>query len=102
MGTRCKGFKCFKSSYFVSDKYETLYPYTANAQNEGGTNLLTARQLEEGQYDVDKISAPPVDSVTTVDILRSLHAEQVILKLDVEGFECQVTKVLRTTSLLLT
>ena len=54
---------------------------------------MTARQLEEGQYDVDKISAPPVDSVTTVDILRSLHTEQVILKLDVEGFECQVTKV---------
>ena len=38
-----------------------------------------------------------MDSVTTVDILRSLHTQQVILKLDVEGFECQVTKVSHKT-----
>ena len=37
------------------------------------------------------IAAPPVHSVTLEDILKSLEADQVIMKIDVEGSECQVS-----------
>ena len=36
------------------------------------------------------VSAPPVGSITTEDILRGLNTDQVILKIDVEGAECKV------------
>ena len=36
------------------------------------------------------LSAPPVESVQTDDILKSLGVDQVVMKIDVEGSECKV------------
>ena len=54
---------------------------------------MTEEQLEIGGYSKEKISAPPVNSVKMVDILKTLDEKEVILKLDVEGFECQVISI---------
>ena len=61
-------------------------------------HLFSAEQLIQLTYSgyVDGftahgvLSAPPVDSVTTDDILKSLGVDQVVMKMDVEGSECKV------------
>ena len=75
---------------FISNHHETLYPMTLNEKNQGGTNLLTKDQMESGNYDKSKISAPPVDTVTTLEILKWINTKQIIMKIDIEGFECKV------------
>ena len=56
-------FSCFRQSLVLSstldnvdliynglsDKYETLYPYTKETRNEGGTKLLTKEELGNKQ-----------------------------------------------------
>ena len=76
--------------FCFSDHHETLYPMTLNEKNEGGTNLLTKNLMENGNYDKSKISAPPVDTVTTLEILKWINTKQIIMKIDIEGFECKV------------
>ena len=67
-----------------------MYP-----NNAGATRLLTKEQLDSGEFDSEKVSAPPVNSVTTVDIFKTVRSEVVVLKVDIEGFECLVCRRFR-------
>ena len=75
-----------------SDHYETLYPYTGDPTNAGATRLLTKEQVDSDMFDARRVSAPPVNSVTTVDIFKTVRSEVVVLKVDIEGFECLVCR----------
>jgi len=70
----------------VSDEYETLYPHAPDGSNEGGTHMLTKEQVEQENI-VTQI--PPLNSVLLEDVLNYIHTEVVILKIDVESYECK-------------
>jgi len=70
----------------VSDRVETLYPVTDNADNQGGTRLVPAHLLGQGTTAV----GPAVSTTTLHDVLKYVNSGTVIVKMDVEGFECKV------------
>ena len=93
-----------------SDEYETLYPHAPDGSNEGGTHMLTKEQVEQENIVtqiVSKVSRirkillialncslvqPPLNSVLLEDVLNYIHTEVVILKIDVESYECKVQR----------
>jgi len=78
--------KSIMSFSVPSDEYETLYPHAPDGSNEGGTHMLTKEQVEQENI-VTQI--PPLNSVLLEDVLNYIHTEVVILKIDVESYECK-------------
>jgi len=70
----------------VSDEFIRLYPFNGDPTNEGGMNFVTKEKAET--LDADKIGEP-VDSTTFEDILSTIGSGPVILKIDIEGYECK-------------
>lgn len=70
----------------VSDKVDTMYPVTDNKDNQGGTRLVPASLLSQDA----KIAGLAVNTTTMLDVLKFVNSNTVIIKMDVEGFECKV------------
>ena len=98
-------------SYSVpSDEYETLYPHAPDGSNEGGTHMLTKEQVQQENIVTQIVSKvpkvrkillialncslvqPPLNSVLLEDVLNYIHTKVVILKIDVESYECKVQR----------
>ena len=56
----------------------------------GATFLVTKEDLDSGKYMWKEVIGAPVVSVTTKDIFDIIGSEVVIIKIDVEGYECKV------------
>jgi len=72
----------------ISDIVEILYPVTNNTANQGGTRLIPSHLLNPGLK--KSISGDPVVSTTLHHLVEFSKAEEIIIKLDIEGFECKV------------
>jgi len=70
----------------VSNEKVTLYPMIPDPSNEGAVHMYTEQRLQAENL---KATLPPVDSITMAEILATIKAEQVILKIDIEGYECK-------------
>lgn len=71
----------------VSDKKEALFPVNdAGGSNPGATRLVPVQLFTGGAT----IVGPPVTSTTLLDLLNFINTKTVIVKLDVEGYECKV------------
>merc|ERR1739838_1010533 len=70
----------------VSDTVETLFPVNDDVSNPGGTRLVPRRLITQNL----KVVGPPVNTTTLLDILSFINTDTVIVKIDVEGFECKV------------
>jgi len=70
----------------VSNVHETLYPVLDDPTNEGGTRLMSLQELKKQNL---KASGPPLQSVTLMDILKSIPDDTIIIKIDIEGYECK-------------
>jgi len=71
----------------VSDEFIRLYPWNREPINEGAMMFVTEDEVKS--YPAEQIGEP-VDSTTFEDILRLIGSGPVILKIDVEGYECKV------------
>jgi len=71
----------------VSDKVDTMFPVTDNKDNQGGTRLVPASLISK---DSNKIAGLAVNTTTLLDVLKFINSNTVIVKMDVEGFECKV------------
>jgi len=77
-----------------------LYPYLSqgyrDAKQAGATYLTSKESLDSGEKDWNLVIAPAVKSITTEMLLADIEEETVILKIDVEGYECKALgKILR-------
>merc|ERR1712013_921558 len=73
----------------VSDKHDTVYPVIFNAdplKNPG--SLRVAPETEVLTLDTKPLG-PGVESVTLPDILETISARSVIIKMDIQGQECK-------------
>jgi len=70
-----------------------LYPYLSQeyrkAQQAAATYLTTKESLDSGEKDWKLVVAPKVVSVTTEMLLADIKEDTVILKIDIEGYECK-------------
>ena len=63
-----------------------MYPVTDNKENQGGTRLVSGDAINSDT----RVTGPAVTTTTLSNVLKFTKANSVILKLDVEGFECKV------------
>jgi len=70
----------------ISDEFIRLYPWNHNPENEGALNFLTK---EEAAKKPAPSIGEPVDSATLEQIISYIGAENLTLKVDVEGYECK-------------
>jgi len=70
-----------------------LYPYLEQEHRDikqaGRTYLVSKDMLDSKEKDWNLIVAPAVTSVTTRMILKEIEAPTVIIKIDIEGYECK-------------
>lgn len=70
-----------------------LYPYLEQTHRDrnmaGATYLVTKEDLDSGKKDWNMVVAPKVISVTTEMLLADIQADTVIIKIDIEGYECK-------------
>merc|ERR1719188_2292781 len=76
--------------YVFSDKIEVLFPVNIQKINPGGTKLVPASLLTPSLN--KSISGNPVVSTTLHQLIKFANSNQLILKLDIEGFECKVLR----------
>ena len=75
------------TDFSFSDKRGILYPYTPDPSNPGDTRMLREDELKTVGGEKKKEGVP---AVLLQDILSSISSNTVILKLDVQGYECRV------------
>ena len=73
-------------SFLFSDERGLLYPYTPDPSNPGDTRMLREEELAK----MGGKNMKGVPAVLLQDILPSISSNNVILKLDVQGYECKV------------
>jgi len=74
----------------VGNEPGLLYPHAIDKNNKAGTQMHTEEHLRNMNWQPD---GPPVKVVTLMEVLSTVKTPTVILKVDVEGFECRaVTK----------
>jgi len=84
----------------VSDVYEEYYPGLDFPGNKMGTRMISREEAEKGEIpvfpdrkkmtdvvDVDKKEV--ISSVTLGDLMDFIQEETVVIKIDIEGFECK-------------
>ncbi|XP_023343081.1 uncharacterized protein LOC111712635 [Eurytemora carolleeae] len=69
----------------ISDSKHTLYPWTPIKTNEGGTPFLTEEVAKTKPKDE---IGEGVDSITFLELLDVVFTDTVIIKMDIEGSEC--------------
>jgi FkbM family methyltransferase len=84
VGSTTKNVRLFNNG--VSDQHMTLYPTLPDKTNEGTLQTLTKEELDKQGL---KPTLPSLESVTLVDILTTITATTIILKMDIEGYECK-------------
>jgi len=72
----------------VSNEYTTLYPVVFIPSNQGATHMKTKEEMVALNL-TDYATAPPLESVTMADLLATIPTKTVIVKLDIEGYECK-------------
>jgi hypothetical protein len=84
-----------------SDVHTSLYPVQYDQGNQGNTRVFTKEELVSAginasvtSLQVDKsqkkvTALPRINSVSLAEILDTVAASTVILKLDIEGYECR-------------
>jgi len=70
----------------VGNESALLYPYTSKAYNWEGMQMYTEEEIKKNHYIP---TGPPVKVITVMDILATITTPTVILKVDVESFECR-------------
>jgi len=70
----------------VSNESGLLYPYTKNPNNWAAIKMYTEEEIKKNNFIP---TGPPVKVVTVMDILATITTPTVILKVDVESFECR-------------
>ena len=78
----------FDLSFLFSDERGLLYPYTPDPSNPGDTRMLREDELKK----MGGKNMKGVPAVLLQDILSLVSSNTVILKLDVQGYECKVSK----------
>ena len=79
-----------------SDTRGILFPFNEDPANPGGTRMvhkdeLIRMKMSEEQLDKKKIlHQEGVKAVLLQDILSSISPTTIILKIDIEGYECKV------------
>jgi len=73
-------------NYPVSCKVEPLVPVLEDLSNEGATRLVPVDMLTGKE----KAVGPQISSTTFLDLLNYINADTVIVKMDVEGYECKI------------
>ena len=88
----------------LSDEYGTLYPFTPSKENEGNTVMLSKEEINAMNLTTEIVSysnhrlilneivmyfQPPLKSIKLEDIINYINSEIIILKIDVEGYECK-------------
>jgi len=71
----------------LSDEKMTLYAWNRDPSNEGAMTLLNESEVSEKP--ADQIVGK-VESVTLNQIIDLIAADTIIIKIDVEGYECKV------------
>eukprot|EP00092_Neocalanus_flemingeri_P071809 GFUD01088285.1.p1 GENE.GFUD01088285.1~~GFUD01088285.1.p1 ORF type:complete len:343 (+),score=100.10 GFUD01088285.1:19-1047(+) len=70
----------------VSNETSILYPYTKYPSNKAAIQMYTEEEIKKNNYIP---TGPAVNVVTVMDILATIHTPTVIMKVDVESFECR-------------
>jgi len=70
----------------VSNTPGKLYPYTPDIHNKAAIKMYTEEEIKEMKVEP---TGPAVKVLTLMDILALVKAPTVILKVDVESFECR-------------
>ena len=89
----------------------TYYPLipAGPVLNPGGAEMLTLDQLQRKNVDASYVGGmnwfdegatlsrdlcfqPPIKSVKVEDVLKVIDADIIIMKIDIEGYECKVCK----------
>ena len=89
----------------------TYYPLipAGPVLNPGGAEMLTLDQLQRKNVDASFVGGiswfterailsrdlylqPPIKSVKVEDVLKVIDADIIIMKIDIEGYECKVCK----------
>jgi len=70
----------------VSNESAILFPYTETPSNWAAIKMYTAEEIKKNNITP---TGPPVQVVTVMDILATITTPTVILKIDVESFECR-------------
>ena len=74
-----------------SDEYRRLFAYRKKF-NPGMTVMKTEAELEElSEMDKTQMVTASRYSVKLRDILNTIETDTLVLKIDIEGFECKVT-----------
>ena len=76
------------TDFSFSDKRGILYPYTPDQSNPGDTRMLREEELRAVQGGEKKREGVP--AVLLQDLLSLISSNTVILKVDVQGYECRV------------
>lgn len=70
----------------VSNESSVLFPYAENIANKAAIQMFTEEEMKKNNY---KPTGPAVNVVTVLDLLSIIKTKTVILKVDVEAFECR-------------
>ena len=71
-----------------SDTRGILYPFNEDPANPGGTRMVHKDELMRMNMSEEQKG---VNAVLLQDILSSISPTTIILKIDIEGYECKVT-----------
>jgi FkbM family methyltransferase len=74
----------------VSDENTVLIPWTKDSGNEANVLMYTDEQFRKLSKEDQKRVDTPIKTVTLDQVLDQIHEETVVIKIDVEGFECKV------------
>ena len=64
-----------------------LYPFNVDPENPGGTSMVHKDELMRMNMSEEQKG---VNAVLLQDILSSISPTTIILKIDIEGYECKV------------
>jgi len=70
----------------VSNETGKLYPYTKKSYNQAAIKMYTEEEIKKNNFTP---TGPAVNVVTVMDILATIDAPTVVMKVDVESFECR-------------
>jgi len=70
----------------VSNETGKLYPYTKKSFNQAAIKMYTEEEIKKNNFTP---TGPAVNVVTVMDILATIDAPTVVMKVDVESFECR-------------
>jgi len=73
-----------------SNSRTTYFPITHNPKNQGGTNLVAEQHMTATTRKL--VAGDPIESITLQELIVFANNQNIIIKMDIEGFECLVLK----------